>query len=83
MYHVYFLRSSIHPRKTYIGFTELMPEDRLAIHNRRDVPFTSRYAPWNLLAYVAVADKKTAIDLEKYFKSGSGHAFWHKRFLPR
>ena len=42
MYHVYFLRSSINPRETYIGYTELMPEDRLAIHNRRDVPFTSR-----------------------------------------
>ena len=80
MYHVYFLRSQSRPEKTYMGFTELDPSQRLAVHNQQRVPSTARFAPWNLLAYVAVQERQTALALERYFKSGSGHAFWHKRF---
>ena len=83
MYHVYFLRSISSPRRTYIGFTQLPPAERLTVHNRAAVPSTSRHAPWELIAYVAVTDKQTALNLETYFKSGSGHAFWHKRFVSK
>lgn len=81
MVHVYFLRSQLRPDKTYVGFTELDPHQRLAVHNQQRVPSTARYAPWNLLAFVAVRERPTALGLERYFKSGSGHAFWHKRFI--
>ena len=81
MYHVYFLRSQLRPGKTYVGFTELDPCQRLAVHNQQRVPSTARYAPWDLLAFVAVRERETALVLERYFKSGSGHAFWHKRFI--
>lgn len=80
MHHVYFLRSQSRPDKTYVGFTELDPNQRLAVHNQQRVPSTARFAPWNLLAFVAVQERQTALALERYFKSGSGHAFWHKRF---
>ncbi|MBU1692736.1 MAG: GIY-YIG nuclease family protein [Verrucomicrobia bacterium] len=80
MYFVYFLRSLRNPKKTYVGFTKAI-ETRLAIHNAGKVPHTSRHAPWELIGYIAVKDRARALALEKYFKSGSGHAFWHKRFM--
>ena len=39
------------------------------------------FAPGRLIACIAVRDEQTAIELERYFKRGSGHAFWHKRFM--
>jgi len=83
MYHVYFLRSESHPGKTYIGFTEVPVNECLAVHNRGAVPSTKRFSPWRVIAYVGVQDRATALALETYFKSGSGHAFWHKRFIVR
>ena len=80
MCHACFLRSQTRPGKTYVGFTELNLHQRLAVHNPQRVPSTARFAPWNLLAFVAVHERQTALALERYFKSGSGHAFWHKRF---
>jgi len=38
------------------------------------------YRPWNLIAYFAFANEKTAISFEKYLKSQSGRAFAKKRF---
>ena len=38
MVHVYFLRSQLRPDKTYVGFTELDPHQRLAVHNQQRVP---------------------------------------------
>ncbi len=80
MHHVYFLRSLSRPAKTYVGHTENV-NVRLAVHNSGSVPSTSRFRPWELIAYIAVRDEQTAIELERYFKTGSGHAFWHKRFM--
>jgi putative endonuclease len=51
---------------------------RLAEHNAGRCPYTSRYLPWELVAFVAVKSKKHALELERYFKSGSGYAFAHK-----
>ncbi|MBI2439926.1 MAG: GIY-YIG nuclease family protein [Lentisphaerae bacterium] len=80
MYFVYFLRSLFHQKTTYVGMTEDIHE-RLAVHNAGGSPATQRWRPWQLIAYVAVPSKSRAVELERYFKTGSGHAFWHKRFL--
>ncbi len=80
MHYVYFLRSLNRPTKTYVGRTEDV-NARLVVHNAGSVPSTSRFRPWELTAYIAVRNERTAIELERYFKSGSGHAFWHKRFM--
>ncbi len=80
MYYVYFLRSLSRSVKTYVGHTEDV-NARLAVHNSGSVPSTARFCPWELIAYIAVCDEQTAIALERYFKTGSGHAFWHKRFV--
>ncbi len=79
MYYVYFLRSQTRPEKTYVGFSQDVPS-RLDAHNSGEVDSTLRFRPWTLVAYVAVASRERAMELERYFKSGSGHAFWHKRF---
>lgn len=76
---VYFLRSQSNPRKTYVGMTRDV-EERLRQHNEGRCPSTSRHRPWDLVAYVAVQTEAKAAELERYFKTGSGHAFWHRRF---
>ena len=80
MYYVYFLRSLKNSRKTYVGFTGNI-DQRMNEHNTGKNPATVRHIPWELAGYVAIPTRSKAIDLERYFKSGSGHAFWHKRFL--
>jgi putative endonuclease len=78
MFHVYLLRSDSNPKKTHVGFTEQEIESRLTDHNCGRIPHTARHRPWHLIAVVSVQDKFKALDLERYFKSGSGHAFAHK-----
>ena len=75
MFHVYLLRGESDPGRRYVGYTAQDPIQRLAEHNAGRVPFTARHRPWRLVAYVAVPDKMKALELERYFKSGSGHAF--------
>ncbi|MBI2440529.1 MAG: GIY-YIG nuclease family protein [Lentisphaerae bacterium] len=80
MYYVYFLRSLKNHKKTYVGFTENI-DQRLAEHNTGKNPSTARHIPWELMGYVAIPSRSKALAMERYFKSGSGHAFWHKHFL--
>ena len=80
MHYVYFLHSLSRLTKTYVGHTEDV-NARLAVHNSGSVPSTARFRPWEIIAFLAVRDEQRAIELERYFKTGSGHAFWHKRFL--
>ncbi len=82
MYYVYLLRSDSHPAQRYIGFTTNL-KTRLAQHNSRGSPHTSKFAPWSLIAYFAFRVEATALAFEKYLKSGSGRAFaerhiWHQ-----
>jgi putative endonuclease len=64
----------------YIGSTNDIRR-RLAEHNSGEVDSTKYRTPFTLEAYVAVKDKPKAIDLEKYFKTGSGKAVLQKRIL--
>ncbi len=81
MHTVYILRSINHPGRLYIGLTTDL-EKRLVAHNADSSTYSKRYSPWELEMYLVLKDKKTAEDLEKYFKSGSGFAFLKKRLLP-
>ena len=77
MYYVYLLRSRANPKKTYVGMTDDV-DKRLAKHNAGGSPHTARFRPWELVATIGVCSKTKAAALERYLKSGSGHAFAHK-----
>ena len=76
MYYVYFLELSNHT--TYTGYTNNLKQ-RLQYHNSGFVPSTKPYLPAKLKSYIAVESEAVAINLEKYFKSGSGKALSQKR----
>jgi len=67
-------------KNLYVGSTNDIAR-RLTEHNSGKVDSTKNRTPFNLEAYFAVKDKSTAIDLEKYLKTGSGRAFLQKRIL--
>ncbi|MEI8350140.1 MAG: GIY-YIG nuclease family protein [Candidatus Omnitrophota bacterium] len=82
MYTVYILRSVNQPDRLYIGLTTDF-EKRLESHNADTSTYSKRYSPWELETHIVLRDKKTAEDLERYLKSGSGFAFLKKRLLPK
>lgn len=78
MHYVYLIRSIPFPDQIYVGYTDNVGE-RLLKHNQHSSSHTKKYAPWKLVAYVALDSKQKALDFEKYIKSGSGYAFANKR----
>ena len=78
MFYVYILQSIAFPDRYYVGITEAL-KTRLITHNAKEVPHTSKYAPWRLKTYIAFSDKKQAFEFEKYLKTASGRAFAKKR----
>ncbi|MDK4705278.1 MULTISPECIES: GIY-YIG nuclease family protein [unclassified Rhizobium] len=78
MKYVYILQSCDFSDRHYVGVTGDL-KARLAKHNAREVPHTSKYAPWSVKTYVAFSDEAQALEFEKYLKSGSGRAFAKKR----
>ncbi|TND10039.1 MAG: putative endonuclease containing a URI domain [Bacteroidetes bacterium] len=79
MWYVYILKS-INKRFVYIGSTNNL-EERLRKHNAGLSQSTKAYAPYKIVAYMAVETEKQARALEKYFKTGSGKAVLYKRIL--
>jgi predicted GIY-YIG superfamily endonuclease len=77
--YVYILRSIENPERYYVGVTADL-RARLAKHNAREVPYTSKYAPWSIKTYVGFSDEARAFAFESYLKSPSGRAFARKRF---
>lgn len=78
MKYVYLIRSLESPNQTYVGLTSDVKK-RLAAHNAGQSPHTSKYKPWQLVAFVGFLDELKATEFEKYLKSGSGRAFAFKR----
>ena len=76
MRHVYFLQLS--NGDIYVGSTNDLRR-RIESHAHGQVTSTKAYLPVTLKSYVGVRTAKTARDLERYFKSGSGKAFANKR----
>ncbi len=79
MTYVYILQSIETPARHYVGVTADL-RARLHKHNAREVSHTSKYSPWTLRTYIALADEKRALAFEKYLKSALGRAFAKKRF---
>jgi putative endonuclease len=79
MWYVYVLRS-VKDKDLYVGSTNNIRR-RLTEHNSGRVDSTKRRLPFILEAYIAVKDKVKAIELEQYFKTGSGRALLNKRIL--
>ncbi len=77
-WYVYFLQLA--NGDVYVGSTNDLRR-RVTSHQDGRVVSTSKLLPASLKSYVAVTDEKTARQLERYFKSGSGKAFAKKRFL--
>ena len=77
MWYVYFLELS--NKNIYVGHTRDLKE-RILYHQDGLVKSTSLYRPHKLKSYIAVETQKIAMQLEKYFKSGSGQAVAKKRF---
>ncbi|HCI03470.1 TPA: excinuclease ABC subunit C [Candidatus Peribacteria bacterium] len=80
MFHVYLLRSCIHPQMTYIGFTTKDVSKRIAEHNRKLTKTTAPHIPWKVEVVVSFADRKRAEDFEYYLKAGSGYVFAKRHF---
>ena len=80
MHYTYILRSKKDKTKTYIGHTNNINK-KLAQHNNNESAYTSKYSPWELEVYVVLKDKKMAVKLEKYLKTGSGKAFINKQLV--
>jgi putative endonuclease len=64
----------------YVGWASDL-KARLAQHRRGAAQSTKAYLPLKLRSYIAVETEETAVDLERYLKSGSGKAIARKRFL--
>jgi putative endonuclease len=79
MWYVYIMRSMV-DNNLYVGSTNNIRR-RLTEHNSGNVDSTKSRMPFSLEAYVAVKDKAKAIELEQYFKTGSGRALLQKRIL--
>ncbi len=79
MWFVYILKSLKHPF-IYVGFTRDI-ERRLREHNEGLSQSTRYCAPYVLEGYVAVRTKGKALELERYFKKGSGKAFLTKHII--
>ncbi len=79
MWYVYIL-SSEKDGNLYVGSTNDLKR-RLEEHHDGRCESTRFCRPLDLEAYIAVRGEKTARDLEKYLKSGSGAATLRKRIL--
>lgn len=80
MVYVYLIESVHQRQQHYVGITQDLKQ-RLSDHNEGKSPHTRKFKPWNLVAYAGFADESTAVDFEKYLKSGSGKTFLKRHFL--
>jgi predicted GIY-YIG superfamily endonuclease len=55
-------------------------EDRMHRHNMGHVKYTSTRLPILLIVFLSFPDEWKAVQMEHYFKSGSGRAFAKKHF---
>lgn len=80
MFHyVYLLQSQSDPSRYYTGLTTNL-EERLAKHNRGEVPSTAGHRPWSVDVAIAFREREKAAAFERYLKSHSGRAFAKRHF---
>jgi predicted GIY-YIG superfamily endonuclease len=78
MRYVYLIESLDKPVNRYVGVTSDLKR-RLSDHNAGRSLHTAKSKPWRLVTYIAFTDPSKAASLERYLKSGSGHAFANRR----
>jgi putative endonuclease len=71
---VYVLVSDSNPSRHYVGVTSDVPR-RLAVHNSGGSRHTANDRPWRLIVSLEFARERSALNFERYLKSGSGRAF--------
>ena len=64
----------------YVGTTNDLNR-RIKEHNDGICKASNPYKPFKFIAYIAAEDKKKAIGLEKYLKTGSGTSFIRRHLL--
>jgi len=79
MFYTYLIESLSRHEQHYIGYSTDLRQ-RLADHNVRKSPHTSKFAPWKIKLYVAFETIEQAQHFEQYLKSGSGHVFAKRHF---
>jgi len=79
MHYVYILQSQ-KDKSYYIGSTSNL-KNRLLAHNQHTVKSTKAKTPHIIKWYCAFLNKEDSFQFEKYLKTGSGIAFYKKRFL--
>lgn len=79
MNYVYVLKSKLF-NEIYVGHTTDLKQ-RLKDHNFGKSPHTSKFKPWLVVTYCAFDNAQTAINFEKYLKTGSGRAFIKRHFI--
>jgi predicted GIY-YIG superfamily endonuclease len=80
MHTVYILRSLKRSGRIYIGYTTDL-DRRLQEHNQGASVYTKPFAPWEVETAITFKRQALAKAFESYLKSGSGHAFLHKRLI--
>jgi len=66
--------------RQYVGLTDNV-DDRVARHNRGEIPSTAKYRPWDIVHFSALRTRTKAASYEKYLKSGSGTTFRHRHLV--
>ena len=79
MFYTYIIRSIAHPDQRYIGHTADLRQ-RLAKHNKGDVPHTSKIRPWRIKNAIAFDDREKAYAFEAYLKTHCSRAFAKRHF---
>lgn len=71
MFYAYVLQS-LKNQRLYVGYTNNLKR-RFADHNaKRGSIYTSKNAPFKIIFYEAHINKKDAMEMEKFYKSGYG-----------
>jgi putative endonuclease len=73
-HYAYRLRSVDFPERRCTGSTQDLRE-RLATHNRGEVPSAAPHRPWRIEVAVAFRDREKSLAFERYLKSHSGRSF--------
>jgi putative endonuclease len=79
MFYVYYLKSTKHPDKTYIGFTANLKQ-RFADHNAGKSVYTAQYKPWKIIGFLGFETEVQALKFERYLKSNAGRIFLRRYF---
>jgi predicted GIY-YIG superfamily endonuclease len=76
---VYVIRSVANPARHYVGVTANL-QKRIAGHNAGQNVYTARDRPWAVVVSLEFGSDRTAIQFERYLKTGSGRAFAKRHF---